>query len=175
MRTLVLMRHAQSGHPGGVRDHDRPLTESGRTAAGLAGDWLRSNLDPIDEVLCSTALRAQQTARATGTAAPIRSELDVYDATPRDVLRVLRTTGAAVLTLLVVGHAPGIPALAVQLIVNDGSPGEAGQQAAGEQGAADQLQVRFPTAALAVLQFAGEWAELDEGAARLTFFRIPPD
>lgn len=168
------MRHAQSGHPGGVRDHDRPLTEAGWAAAGLAGDWLRSTLGPIDEVMCSTALRAQQTAHATGTAVAIRSEADVYDATPGDILGLLRTTGAVVRTLLVVGHAPGIPALAVQLIAVEPDPDEGGERVTGDQGAADQLRARFPTAALAVLQFEGEWAELDDGAARLTFFRIPP-
>lgn len=161
-RTLVLMRHAQSGHPGGVRDHDRPLTDGGWAAATVAGDWLWSHLDPIDEILCSTALRARQTAVATGLTAPIRSEEELYDADPEDILRVLRTTGEPVRTLLVVGHAPGIPALTAQLTAADGDPG------------AVDPQLRFPTAALTVLQFDGEWAQLDEGAARLTFHRIPP-
>ncbi len=162
IRTLVLMRHAQSGHPDGVRDHERPLTGPGRVAAGLAGDWMRAHLDPIDEIMCSTALRAEQTALATGTAAPIRSEGDLYDAAPQDVLRLVQATGEDVRTLLVVGHAPGIPATAAQLAAPD------------DNQVAAELNVRFPTAALAVLQFQGRWAELEEGAARLTFRRIPP-
>lgn len=168
LHTLVLMRHAQAAHPGGVRDHDRPLTEAGRATAGGAGNWLRAHLDPV-EAIASTAVRAQQTALATGVAAPIRSEADLYDAAPEDILRIIRTTGDSVKTLLVVGHAPGIPALAARLIAADD-----GQDAAEAGPGADELQVRFPTAALAVLEFEGGWAELDEGAARLTAFRIPP-
>ena len=168
-RTVVLMRHARSGHPGGVRDHDRPLTEPSQAAAAGAGTWLRSHLDPIDEILCSTALRAQQTALATGTVARLRSESDLYDATADDILQVLRTVDEPVKVLLVVGHAPGVPALAAQLTAADSGRGPAD----GNDGA-DELLVHFPTAALAVLQFAGEWSALDEGSARLLHFRLPP-
>ena len=168
-RTVVLMRHAQSGHPGGVRDHDRPLTDAGRAAARVAGEWLRSHVDPIDEVLCSTAVRAQQTALATGTPARIRSEADLYDATAHDILEVLRTVAEPVEVLLVVGHSPGIPTLAAQLIT-----AESVRPAADSNDQADELLVHFPTAAMAVLQFEGEWAALAEGSARLTHFRLPP-
>ena len=159
IRTLVLMRHAKSSHPEGVGDHDRPLTEPGRAAAGLAGYWLRAHLDPIDEIVSSTALRAQQTAVATGLVAPIRSDGDLYDAHPQDVLRVLRATDHRVRTLLVVGHAPGIPGAAAQLAT----------------GAVDWSQKWPWVKAVAVLQFPGDWTALEAGAARLTYFRIPPD
>ena len=66
IRTLVLLRHAKSGYPGGVRDHDRPLADRGRHEGALAGDWLRRHVPPVDEVLCSTALRAQQTVAVAG-------------------------------------------------------------------------------------------------------------
>lgn len=161
-RTMVLMRHARSGHPAGVRDHDRPLTDAGWAAAALAGDWTRSQLDPLEAVLCSTALRAQQTARAAAATTPIRSAAELYDADPQDVLAVLRTTGDSVRTLLVVGHLPGVPALADQLTAKDSTVRPA------------ELAADFPTATLAVLQFDGRWAELDSGGARLAFVRRPP-
>src|SRR5690349_18486929 len=54
IRTLLLMRHAKSGYPDGVADHDRPLAARGIREAGLAGDWIRANFAEVDAVLCST-------------------------------------------------------------------------------------------------------------------------
>lgn len=162
IRTLVLMRHARSGHPGGVRDHDRPLNDDGRSAAALAGDWLSSHLNSVDELLSSTAVRAQQTAVATGLKAPIRTDAGIYDADPDDILEAIRRTDESVGTLLVVGHSPGIPALVGRLLPMP-EDGESGQDLG-----------RFPTATMAVLEIAGNWAELAEGGARKVAIRIPP-
>ncbi|MDT5172030.1 MAG: phosphohistidine phosphatase, partial [Mycobacterium sp.] len=71
-RTLVLLRHAKSAYPDEVADHDRPLAPRGQREAGLAGDWLRTNLPAIDAVLCSTATRARETLAHTGIEAPVR-------------------------------------------------------------------------------------------------------
>lgn len=162
-RTLVLMRHAHAEHPGGVCDHDRPLTPAGRADAAVAGQWLRSHLDPVQEVLCSTAVRAQQTAEATGVPARFRADADLYDAAPEDILSAVRSAPDPVTTMLVVGHAPGIPSMAAQLVDSGTAAG---------QRAADDLLARFPTAALAVLRFDGSWAALAEGSAELAFFHI---
>lgn len=162
-RTLVLLRHAHAGHPGGVRDHDRPLTEAGRADAAVAGEWLRAHLEPVQEILCSTATRTRQTALATGLDAPARLDVGLYDASPEDVLSRVRATDAAVHTLLVVGHAPGVPSLAAQLIDSGTADGRR---------AADELLGHFPTAALAVLRFDGPWAELADGRAQLALFHL---
>lgn len=160
IRTLVLVRHARSGDPAGVRDHDRPLTDAGRAAAVAAGDWWRSQWEPLD-VLSSIALRAQQTARAAAATTPIRSAAQLDEADPQDVPAVLRTTTDSVRTLLFVGHLPGVPALADQLTTTDSTAPAA------------ELAADFPTATPTVLQFSGRWAELDSGGARLAFARRP--
>lgn len=162
-RTLVLMRHAHSAHPGGVRDHDRPLTDAGRADAAAAGDWLRAHVEPVQQILCSTATRARQTALATGLEVPARLDASLYDASPDDVLGPVRVTDDEVRTLLVVGHAPGVPSLAAQLVDTTTTNG---------QRAVDELLSRFPTAALAVLRFDGAWSELSDGSAQLAFFHI---
>ena len=162
-RTLVLMRHAHSAHPGGVRDHDRPLTDDGRADAAVAGSWLRAHLEPVQQVLCSTATRTRQTALATGLDVPMRPDAGLYDASSEDVLDPVRATGDDIRTLLVVGHAPGVPSLAAQLVDTATADG---------QQAADELLSRFPTAALAVLRFQGPWSGLCDGAAQLAFFHI---
>ncbi|MBK6887109.1 MAG: histidine phosphatase family protein [Tetrasphaera sp.] len=61
-RTLILMRHAhaQSHSPDG--DHERDLSGAGEHEAASAGAWLHGHDIGIDEVLCSSAERARQTA-----------------------------------------------------------------------------------------------------------------
>ena len=73
-RTLVLLRHGKSAYPPGVPDHDRPLADRGRRQAALAGEHVRTHLDHIDLVLCSTSERTRQTLAASGlaAAAPVR-------------------------------------------------------------------------------------------------------
>ena len=163
-RALILMRHAKSAYPGGVRDHDRPLAERGEHEGALAGDWLRAEAPPVDEVLCSTALRAQQTVAVAELIAPVRLAAQIYEASPDDILEQIRATAATVRTLLVVGHAPGLPGLAMEL-AGEGSDEET----------LNSLQFRFPTAAMAVLQTDVQWSELDLGDARLVAFHIPRD
>lgn len=161
-RTLILMRHAKSSYPGGVRDHDRPLSERGVRDAMVAGAWLRAGFPAIDDVLCSTATRTLRTAEAIGVPAPLRSAPEIYEAAPEAILEQIRLTGAPVRTLLVVGHAPGLPGLAMELA-----------DAASDRPAEQQMHAHFPTAAIAVLQTDVGWSELDLGDARLTSFHIP--
>jgi len=65
---------------------------------------------------------------------------------------------------MLVGHAPGIPALA-QLLAGPDS----------DQDATARMQTKFPTAAIAVLQLDGEWADATAGNAVLTHFGRPGD
>ncbi|NUS44757.1 MAG: histidine phosphatase family protein [Mycobacteriaceae bacterium] len=161
MRTLILMRHGKSGYPDGVADHDRPLAERGRREAGLAGEWLRAHHPDIDAVLCSTAARTRETLEATGVTAPAAFEAGIYEASPHTLIDLVRLVDDSVHTLLVIGHSPGMPWTAWELAANRESP------------AADALSAKFPTSALAVLEFDRGWLDLDPGAADLTAFHIP--
>ncbi len=163
VRTLVLMRHAKSAYPGGVSDHDRPLAARGQREAGLAGQWLRAQVPVVDEVLCSSAARTLQTVSASGIDAPIRVAADIYDAIPDAILGQIRETADPVHTLLVVGHAPGVPGLAMEL-AGTGAPE-----------ALDALRSRFPTAGIAVLESDRDWSQWGIDDARLVAFHIPRD
>ena len=61
-KILLLMRHAKSDwNNAGLTDKERPLNPRGRASAAIMADWLdRQNLIP-DVVLCSSAVRTQQT------------------------------------------------------------------------------------------------------------------
>lgn len=156
------MRHAKSGYPAGVGDHDRPLAERGERDGAAAGEWLRHQVGPIDEVLCSTSARTRATVAVLGLSAPIRTAAEIYEASADDILEQIRQTAATVRVLLVVGHAPGMPALATEL-AGVGSL----------EGPLTQVRARFPTAGMAVLEIGTEWPGLDSGEGRLIGFHVP--
>lgn len=160
-RTIVLMRHGKSGYPEGTPDHERPLAERGQREAALAGRWITDTVGVVDAVLCSTATRTRETLTATGIDADVRFEERLYGASPEEIIEEIALTEDTVDTLLVVGHAPGIPYTALELAEADGSQ------------AAIEIGRKFPTSAIAVLTLDGTWAEIGRGTASLTAFEIP--
>ena len=176
-RTLVLLRHAKSAWPD-VADHDRPLARRGIRAAPTMGRWLREvGLLPT-QVLCSTARRARETWQfaQAGLAAtpPVTFDARIYEAAASGLLAVLREVPSATGTLLLIGHNPGIEDLALLLATAPGAaagPGPAGAAA----GPLERMRSKFPTAAIAVLEFHGTWPRLAPGQARLTAFVTPRD
>ena len=162
-RTLLLMRHAKSDYPPGVADHDRPLARRGIREAGLAGDWLRANVDAVDGVLCSTATRARETLANTRIDAPVRFTGRLYDATPGIMIEEINTESDEMATLLVVGHEPTMSALALGLAGGDGS----------NAAVAERISTKFPTSAVAVLSVPCGWKNLELGRAALVGFEIP--
>ncbi len=160
-RTLILLRHGKADYPGGTRDYDRPLADRGEAEASAAGRWIRSTQPHVDAVLCSASLRTRQTFAATGIVAPATFSDDVYEASTGDILRAVQQTGPDTRTLMVVGHAPGIPGLAMLL---------AGAES--DQDALDEVSAKFPTSAMAVLIHAGDWASLGREQATLTAFHV---
>lgn len=162
-RTLVLQRHAKSGYPGGVADHDRPLAPRGIREAGLAGDWLRTNVSTIDHVLCSTATRARQTVARSGVDAPVSYVERLYNADPTTVIDEINAVADDIATLLVVGHEPAMSAVAVSLAGADST----------KSAAAEAISAKFPTAGIAVLHVGGRWQDLAPGGAALVDFHVP--
>ncbi|GGF96737.1 hypothetical protein GCM10007304_08380 [Rhodococcoides trifolii] len=154
-RTLILMRHGKSGYPDGVDDHDRPLAARGQYQAGLAGEWIRTNVGAVDAVICSTALRTRETFDATAIDAPVRYEDSVYGGSPEDILEQIALTDDSVRTLMVVGHAPGTPWTALELADD------------AESEYASWIRTKFPTSGLAVLTTESLWADLTTGRATL--------
>ncbi|MFG1789929.1 SixA phosphatase family protein [Nocardia sp. NPDC049149] len=161
VRTLILMRHGKSAYPDGVGDHERPLAPRGQREAALAGDWLRATQPPIDAVRCSTATRTRETLAVTGIDAPVVYEAGIYEASPQSLIELVQLSDDDVSTLLVIGHAPGMPWTAWELASNRNSTH------------AVELSRKFPTSALAVLEFDRPWAQVDAGTGELVRFHIP--
>lgn len=174
-RTLVLLRHAKSAWPD-LPDHERPLARRGLRDAPAAGRWLRQAACVPDQVLCSTARRARQTWQlaeaALGGNPPVAFEHGIYDASAAGLLDVIRHAPSVARTVLVVGHEPALQQLALALA---GAVADAGGASAGvlPAGGLDRMRAKFPTAAIAVLEFSGPWSRLGQGQARLTSFVTP--
>ena len=168
-RQLLLLRHAKSAWPDGVADHERPLAGRGRRDAPVIGRWLRSSGWVPDAVVCSTARRARETwqlAAAELDASP-RASFDqrVYGATAAGLLDLARATAPGTRRLLIVGHDPALPEMTLALAVTG----------AEDAGALGRVRVKFPTAAVAVLEFSGTWPHLGPQRARLRSFVVPRD
>jgi phosphohistidine phosphatase len=166
MRTLLLLRHAKSSWADpNISDHDRPLAPRGaRAAHQIADHLLREGVRP-DLVLCSSARRAQETLSwlrpALGDSADLRIESDLYGADAASILQRLRNVEWTVARVMIIGHNPELELLAIDL---------AGD---GDARTLAQLHTKFPTGALATLDFDSDWTLLGSGRARLTGLVLP--
>ncbi|MEU4874276.1 histidine phosphatase family protein [Streptomyces sp. NPDC021608] len=165
-RRLVVLRHAKSAWPHGVPDHERPLGPRGLRDAPAAGRALAEAGCRPDLALCSTAVRARDTWALAGARwdPPPRAIFDarLYGADAPELLDVVRGTPDEVGTLLLVGHNPGLEELVLHLA------------SAGLGDALDQVRLKFPTSAIAVLTWHGpHWRALTPGAALLTSMTVP--
>ena len=164
-RTLVAVRHAKSSWDLDVDDHDRPLSGRGRRDADALGRLLVQRSLKPDLVLCSTAARTQETwdrARAVGASAgQVRLVRAIYHAWVPELVRLIRDTPEEVSTLLVLGHAPGIPDLVEHICIRTDSTDWA------------QLDQKYPTSGLAVIKVPGPWREVGSASAELVSFAIP--
>lgn len=164
-RRLILLRHAKSDYPAGVADLDRPLDERGRADAPRVGAYLAAEGLIPDLALVSPARRTAQTW--TGVSAPLegaRMETvpSLYDAPARRILDAVHGVPAKVTSLMVIGHNPGLADLAI-LLASKGS-----------REARAAMRKKFPTAALAVIDFEAEgWDALDTKGGVLDRFVTP--
>ena len=161
------MRHAKSSwDDSDLADHDRPLTPRGLKAASrMAERMVHDEIAPA-LVLCSSARRARETLApiqlAIGEAAKVQVEEGLYGASSDELLQRLRRLPGSADSVMVIGHNPGIQELAIKLV--------------SDQRARSQLNVKFPTAALAALRLkVGRWRDLSEGGSELITFLTPRD
>ena len=114
---LILWRHAEAGEPStdpDVDDLQRPLTARGAKQARRMADWLNQFLPDSTRVLCSPALRCQQTADALGRKPRLQDGL-APGASHLQALAAARWPDSREPVLLV-GHQPMLGQLAAYLI-----------------------------------------------------------
>lgn len=115
---LILLRHAKSGYPDGVSDHDRPLNARGHENAPRVGRTLRALGWVPDCVLSSTAQRTRDTWAGLGPelAPQVTPQWcpELYLAPPARALQTLAERGTGH-TVLLLGHNPGWEQLVARL------------------------------------------------------------
>ena len=168
--TLLLLRHAKSSWDDPeLADHDRPLSNRGRSAAKTMAGYLADEHLKPDVLLCSTAERTRRTLDAILNIWPglnVHYEDSLYLATTGQALNVLNKSGAGSRTLLI-GHNPTIEDLAHKLQDHG---------IRGNSRAAADLSAKFPTAALAILSLdCSDWSDVQPGCGHLTHFVKPRD
>ncbi len=166
MRRLLLLRHGKADRHSAGGDRERPLTRRGEEDALRLGQYLAAEGMKPDLAVASNARRARQTLDRVLAAFPGHVthviENTIYMATVDHLLDILRQTPNRVSTLLAVGHNPGFAELAISLA------------GSGEAAELQRLRSKFPTAALAILNFeADHWETVGMQAARLDRFVTP--
>jgi len=116
---LILWRHAEAEDPAeGQDDLARALTARGEKQAARVGAWLDRQLPDGARILCSPALRCEQTALALGRKYKIRPEL-APDATVQQLLEAAQWP-AARQPVVLVGHQPVLGELVASLLAISG-------------------------------------------------------
>ena len=166
-RTLLVLRHAQTEdvRPGS-KDSERRLTPDGERHALEVGDYLRSQGITVDTVLCSSAARARQTLELLKLGDQLnldRVEIAdrFYNAGGDTLINAVRELPDDCHVALLIGHAPGAPGLVHEMT----------DPATSRPEAVSAIESRFPAAALAQLEFEGDWSEIDAGS--LVSVRMP--
>jgi phosphohistidine phosphatase len=173
MKRLYLLRHAKAV-PGddASDDHERALTVRGMHDASAIARYMHKNDMTPDLALVSSSARTRQTAelalRELGVSFAPDIRPTLYLAEPGRILSLLQGAPASADAILVVGHNPGMEALATYLAREPVRRKERARR--------DVLEEKFPTAALAVLEFdIAKWRQLAPGEGKLVDFVRPRD
>jgi phosphohistidine phosphatase len=162
MKRLLLLRHAKAVPPAhSLPDSARPLAERGERDAHRIGERLQQHRMLPALIVSSPAVRALQTAELVATAMGYRREEialehGLYLAEPAALIAIIAAQSAALGTLLVVGHNPGLTDLAHGLL--------------------PELDVdNLPTCAVVGLDYgaADGWAEIATATAALAYYDFP--
>jgi phosphohistidine phosphatase len=162
MKRLFLLRHAKSSWKDeGLADRDRPLAGRGRRAAKVMARHLQEEKISPALVLCSPARRTRETLEGVSPSGEVRIEDELYGASGTELLERLRDVPDEVESVMLIGHNPAIEELALGL--------------ASGGARLEDMERKFPTAALATLTAPDSWKELAPGSAELVAFVTPKE
>lgn len=160
MRVLVLARHAKAeAHTDALADHARTLALRGRKDAAALGGVLDAAGFVPDVAYVSDAVRTSQTwelASREWDVPVVHRRPELYNTTVATLVSLLRGTEPGATNVMVVGHEPTMSAAAAFL----SGPGSS-------KATLQRIAHGLPTGMAAVLEFDGEWADLDADALRL--------
>ncbi len=161
MKHLFLLRHAKSSWDDlDLSDFDRPLNSRGEKAAPRMGKEMKKRAVKPDLILCSPSKRTKETLSLVAESADLVSTEvsfcdEIYEATVKDLLKVLHKQSKSHKTILMVGHNPGMESLLLDLTGD---------------------YEHFSTAALASIDVdLDDWKDLDKGVGKLRWILRPKE
>ena len=158
-RQLYVLRHAKSSWDDpGLSDHDRTLAPRGLKAAKLLAKHLREHDIHPALILCSTAVRAQETLEGIGLDGERSIEEELYTATAGQWIARLNRVPEQTQSVMAIGHNPALQQLVLVLA-----------------GGNEEVGRKVPTSALARLTLECAWSEVQPGCAELTALVRPKD
>lgn len=168
MLKLSLLRHAKSSWDDpDLGDHERPLSKRGTKAAASMGRYIAEH-DLVPElILCSDAIRTRATLalvlNALQPPAPKTVMTDkLYLASPAKILDTLKSEAGTTNHVMIIGHNPGMHALALSL------------PATGKKSDLASLSLKYPTAALAHISFdLSDWDDVATATGKLERYVVP--
>ena len=160
MKTLFLVRHAKSSWENKkITDFERGLNDRGKRDAPFMADILRKKKINVDLILSSPAIRALTTAKifAKGLEVPekeIITNKNIYEASRKELLKVLQEIDDSVNHLMLFGHNPGLTYLSNYLC--------------------DFETDNIPTCSIICMQLDFDsWKYLGNKSCRFNFFEYP--
>ena len=167
--TLSLLRHAKAAREAPADgDIGRPLTGRGRRNADAVGKWMTAAKLSPDHILCSIAARARGTLELVLPHLAGKPKVTYADALylagPLLLLKHLHEAPKRSMHVLMIGHNPGLHALALDLV------------GTGPQDRIAALGRKLPTSGLAVIRFdLAAWSDVVAGTGTLMAFTTPAE
>ncbi len=160
VKQLYLLRHAQTLEKRQEeKDIDRMLTPVGFQNANRMGMNLKNKKVQPDIVICSAAIRTQQTAESIAEhvsydSAKIHINSEVYDASIRTLLSVVNNLKNEWKTVVLIGHNPSISYLSEYIT----------GEAVGNMSTCGLVSIKFKL---------DSWKEVSEGNGDFQFYEYP--
>jgi phosphohistidine phosphatase len=160
VRKLYLLRHAQTlDRRADEKDIDRMLTPIGFQNANRMGMNLKNKKVQPDIIICSAAMRTQQTAESIAEhvsydASKVHVNSEVYDASIRTLLNTVNNLKDEWQTVVLIGHNPSITYLAEYIT----------GEAVGNMSTCGLVNVQFKL---------DSWQEVSEGNGVFKFYEYP--
>jgi phosphohistidine phosphatase len=158
MVQLFIIRHAQAEQDHSQSDFERKLTAKGRHDASNLGRYLQAEKLIPQKILFSSAKRTSETFLQINQSienSAYEQRKDIYNASFEDLRALIAATHDAVKSLMIIGHNPGMHALALYF------------SKAGEQ------PREFPPASLLILDFDAAWSKFRGHSGKKIAFRRP--
>ena len=158
MRNLILLRHAKSSWKDpSIDDFDRPLNNRGkRDAPQMAKNLLKKAVD-FDLIISSSAKRTSDTAKIFADTLSFKSEIvfndNLYEASYKQILKVVNQINDKFYNVILVCHNPGITDLVNYL--------------------SDNFIDNIPTTGIVGLSADISWKEIDENLCSIVFYDYP--